>query len=199
MLLLNLVMILLVMSPSFRRQVAPALPVGMREAYYSVSTVHAALGTLAEFLGVYIMLVVGTKLIPERFRFKRWKLWMRTELALWWLVLLLGVGTYWVWYRTPESLAATSQAASGRVAVKLSNFDFTPKEVTIQAGSTVEWVNDGGRHSVVADDGSFKSETLKTGDKFERTFDKPGTYPYYCGFHGDKAGKDMAGVVRVTR
>lgn len=197
-LLLNLVMIILVMSPSFRRQVQPVLPQGLAETYYAVATAHAALGGLAEALGVYIMLVAGTKLIPERLRFKRWKVWMRTELAVWWLVLLLGVGTYLVWYRAPESQAANPQAAVGRVTVKLSNFDFNPKEVTIKRGSTVEWVNEGGRHSVVADDGSFQSPTLKTGEKFEHTFSSSGSYPYYCGFHGDKRGKDMAGVVRVS-
>jgi len=198
-LLLNLVMIFVVMSPSFRRQVQPVLPGEMRETYYVVATAHAALGGLAELLGVYIMLVAGTKLIPECLRFKRWNLWMRTELALWWLVLLLGVGTYLVWYRAPESQAAVPQAASGRVTVKLSNFAFTPNGVTVKVGSTVEWLNEGGRHAVVADNDSFKSETLRTGEKFERTFDKPGTYLYYCSFHGDKAGKDMSAVIKVVR
>jgi uncharacterized membrane protein YozB (DUF420 family) len=30
----------------------------------------------------------------------RYKLWMRLALALWWLVLLLGVATYVRWYGT---------------------------------------------------------------------------------------------------
>jgi plastocyanin len=63
----------------------------------------------------------------------------------------------------------------------------------------VEWVNDGGRHSVEADDGSFKSETLKQGDKFEHKFDKPGRYAYHCEFHGEKGGKDMAGTIIVRK
>jgi len=198
-LLLNLVMIILVMSPAFRRQVEPSLPDGISEAYYAVATAHAALGGIAELLGLYIVVVAGTSLLPERLRMKRWKLWMRTELALWWVVLLIGVGTYSVWYLAPESQAGKLQAASGRVIARVSNFDFSPRELTVRVGSTVEWAVEGGRHSVVADDGSFKSETLRTGDKFTRTFDQPGTYPYYCGFHGDKGGKDMAGEVKVSR
>jgi plastocyanin len=52
---------------------------------------------------------------------------------------------------------------------------------------------------VDADDGSFKSDILKEGDTFEHTFDKPGTYRYYCRFHGEKGGKDMAGKIVVTK
>jgi hypothetical protein len=36
--------------------------------------------------------------VPKAWRFRRWKLWMRVELALWLFVLLIGVGTYLIWY-----------------------------------------------------------------------------------------------------
>ncbi|MCI0486367.1 MAG: plastocyanin/azurin family copper-binding protein, partial [Blastocatellia bacterium] len=64
---------------------------------------------------------------------------------------------------------------------------------------TVEWINEGTRHSVDADDGSFKSEILKQGDKFEHTFTKAGTFAYHCRFHGEAGGKDMAGKVIVKK
>ena len=47
----------------------------------------------------------GTKWLPERLRLKRYKLWMRTVLALWWAVILFGVATYARWY-TPHLFAA---------------------------------------------------------------------------------------------
>ncbi len=199
-LLLNLVMIALVMGPSFR-QVEPQLPAGLGDRYYAVATVHATLGTAAELLGLYIVLVAATKLIPERLRFQRWKVWMRTELALWWLVVLIGVGTYYVWYMAPQPKAAARPAAAtaGHVAVKLTNFAFTPKEATVKAGSTVEWLDDTGRHTVEADDGSFRSGTLLSGDHFEHTFNQAGVFPYHCGFHGAAGGKDMAGVIKVVK
>jgi uncharacterized membrane protein YozB (DUF420 family) len=53
---------------------------------------------LAEILGLYIVLVAGTKILPETWRFKRWKLWMRIELTLWWVVLMMGAVTYLVSY-----------------------------------------------------------------------------------------------------
>jgi len=152
-------------------------------------------------LGLYIVIVAATKLLPARFRFKRYKPWMRAELTLWWVVVLIGIGTYYVWYIAPETKAAPRQIASGapaaatpeKVSVKISNFQFEPKEITINAGSTVEWADERGRHSVVASDGSFKSDTLVAGGSFEHRFDKAGTYYYYCGEHG----KDMSGVIVV--
>ena len=92
---------------------------------------------------------------------------------------------------------SAARAAAATVTVKVSSFQFTPKVVTVTVGSTVEWVNSGGRHTVEADDGSFKSDTLADGAKFSHTFAKAGKYPYHCSFHGEKGGKDMAGTVIV--
>lgn len=85
-----------------------------------------------------------------------------------------------------------------KAIIRITNFDFNPKQLTIPAGYTVIWKNEVGKHSIVADDGSFKSQTLNVGDTFVHTFDKAGTYPYYCGFHGSKGGHDMAASVVVT-
>jgi len=204
--LLNLVMIALIMVPSFHRQVQPQVPSGLNEAYYFVPYVHAILGTIAEVLGLYIVLVAATKVIPKKLRFKRYKPWMRTELGLWWVVILIGLATYYIWYIAPSSKAAAkpamaavqSAAAPEKASVKISNFQFDPKELTVKAGTTVEWTDDGGRHTVEADDGSFKSATLAAGGQFSYKFETPGVYPYYCTFHGEQHGKDMAGVITVT-
>lgn len=201
--LLNLLMIFLIMAPSFHKQVEPQLPGGLKESYYLVPYVHAVLGTIAEVLGVYIVLVAATKLVPRKLRFKRYKPWMRTELVLWWAVVLIGVGTYYVWYIKPAPNVAAQPmiaqpTAAEKLSVKISNFQFEPKELTINAGTIVEWTDVGGRHTVEADDGSFKSDTLTAGGTFEHRFESPGVYPYYCTFHGDKHGHDMAGIITVT-
>jgi uncharacterized membrane protein YozB (DUF420 family) len=96
--LVNLALIVLTMLPSFRVHVAPRIPLRLGKGYYAVATVHAALGTLAEGAGLYILLAVGTSLFPPRLRISNYKLWMRTVLVLWWGVLLLGVATYVRWY-----------------------------------------------------------------------------------------------------
>jgi len=96
--LVNLLLIVLTMLPSFRVHVAPKIPLKLGKSYYGLATAHAALGTLAELGGLYILLAVGTRLLPPQFRISNYKLWMRTVLALWWTVLLLGAATYARWY-----------------------------------------------------------------------------------------------------
>jgi plastocyanin len=204
--LLNLAMIFLVMLPSFRRQVEPQIPDGLSDAYYLVATLHAGLGAIAELLGLYIVLRAATKLLPESLRFQNYKAWMRTELALWWVVVLIGLGTYYIWYLAPaptdqtqaSAAASPSLAAVSRVTIKITNFAFQPKELAIPAGTTVEWIDELGRHTVQADDGSFKSDTLAAGGRFEHKFEQPGVFNYYCQFHGDQGGQEMAGVITVT-
>jgi plastocyanin len=203
--LLNLAMILLIMAPSFHRQVEPQLPGGLKETYYLVPYVHAVLGTIAELLGLYIVLVAATSIIPKKLRFNRYKPWMRTALALWWLVIAIGIGTYYVWYVRGERAVVTQSSATSpsaastapRAVIKISNFQFEPAALTVEAGTVVEWVDEKGRHTVSADDDSFKSDVLGAGGRFEHKFDTPGVYRYYCEFHGDKHGKEMAGVVTV--
>jgi uncharacterized membrane protein YozB (DUF420 family) len=97
-LVLNLVLIFSVMWPSFHLQVLPRLPKHFGKRYYAVATVHGIIGAVAELLGLYILLVAGTNILPQTWRFQRWKSWMRIELALWLFVLLTGIGTYFIWY-----------------------------------------------------------------------------------------------------
>src|SRR5437762_746949 len=94
-LLLNLLMIGLVMWPAFRRQVNPASLRVLHRSYYAAPMVHAALGTTAELLGLYIVLVAGTNVLPMWLRFTNWKVWMRTEFVLWFGVIISGMGTYY--------------------------------------------------------------------------------------------------------
>ena len=100
-LLLNVLMIALTMWPSFREQVVPHIPRALKRGYYAIVMVHMLLGTSTELLGIYIVLVAGTKLIPPSLRFTQWKRWMRIELALWLLTLTWGIGTYYEWYVVP--------------------------------------------------------------------------------------------------
>ncbi|MGZ5517590.1 MAG: DUF420 domain-containing protein [Limisphaerales bacterium] len=99
--LLNLLVIAPFMAPSYGSSVAPGLFKHIGHSYYWLATAHGVLGISAELLGLYILLVAGTNLLPQRYRFTRYKPWMRSALALWWLVLLLGLTTYVRWYGMP--------------------------------------------------------------------------------------------------
>jgi plastocyanin len=82
--------------------------------------------------------------------------------------------------------------------VSVTNFSFTPAQLTINAGDIVRWTNNAGTHNVVADDNSFTSGPVSSSAwVYEFTFNVPGTNPYYCQLHGGPGGSGMSGVIFV--
>jgi plastocyanin len=84
-----------------------------------------------------------------------------------------------------------AQSAPPTAAVKIDNFSFAPKELTVAVGTTVTWTNhDDIPHTVVSTEGNvFKSKVLDTDEKFSYTFTKAGTFPYFCSIHPKMTGK----------
>ena len=88
---------------------------------------------------------------------------------------------------SPGSSAKAPQPASAEV--KVDNFSFGPATLTVAVGTTVTWTNrDDIPHTVVSTDKVFKSKVLDTDEKFSFTFDKAGTYPYFCSIHPKMTG-----------
>ena len=86
--------------------------------------------------------------------------------------------------------ATTKPAPAAQLNVSIDNFSFNPPTLTVRAGATVTWVNrDDVPHTVTADDKAFASKTLDTDDQYSRTFDAPGTYPYFCAVHPHMTGR----------
>jgi plastocyanin len=74
--------------------------------------------------------------------------------------------------------------------VKIDNFSFGPQIITVAPGTKVTWKNrDDIPHTVVSADGVFKSRALDTDESFSFTFDKPGTYSYFCSIHPKMTGQ----------
>ena len=96
--ILNAALIVLAMIPAFRVQVLPGIPEKLGRGFYGLATAHAVAGSVTEVAGLYIMLAAGTRVLPQKLRLTRYKAWMRTVLALWWVVLILGMATYARWY-----------------------------------------------------------------------------------------------------
>jgi uncharacterized membrane protein YozB (DUF420 family) len=90
--------VLVWMLPAYLQNVWPDIPGEIASPFYWVPTLMLVLGLAVEALGAYVILVAGTNLIPERFRFRRYKVWMRSVLVLWWAVLITGLATYYVWF-----------------------------------------------------------------------------------------------------
>jgi plastocyanin len=69
-----------------------------------------------------------------------------------------------------------------------------PASVTVSAGTTVQWSNEGQhRHTVTADDGSWTSQEMTSGAVYQHTFTQPGTYTYHCTKHP----REMRGTIIV--
>ena len=89
--------------------------------------------------------------------------------------------------------------AGETVTVDVHKYKFIPPEITVKVGTTVRWVNTEKRqyHSVwFKESGEPEPEYFWPDEFFERTFDKPGVYPYVCEPH--EIDYDMKGVVRVV-
>jgi len=90
---------------------------------------------------------------------------------------------------------AAPRAATKNVTLTDNAFD--PKTITVNVGDTITWTDQGqNEHTVTADNGSFDSGDLKTGEKtsFSFTFAKAGTFAYHCKYHG---AMGMVGTVMV--
>ena len=100
-----------------------------------------------------------------------------------------------------EQVDEPSSAAGAEVSLK--NIAYDPPTLEVSVGEEVVWVNDDQaiKHTVTSGkpgtdevpgateakpaklSGEFDSGTLQTGDDFTFTFDKEGTYTYFCKIH----------------
>jgi plastocyanin len=100
-------------------------------------------------------------------------------------------------------VALNPQPAQAVQTVTISDFDFSPQEIVVDEGTRVTWnypIGSGVQtHSVTSDvDGRFDSQDINPGGSFNNIFVQPGTYRYYCKYHGSKGGQGMSGIVRVS-
>lgn len=84
------------------------------------------------------------------------------------------------------STPATAAPGTSANAIDIKGFAFNPADASVKVGTKVTWTNsDSAPHNVVADDGSFKSETLNQGDSYSFSPTKAGTFDYVCTFHAN--------------
>jgi plastocyanin len=95
----------------------------------------------------------------------------------------------------------------GGPAIEIKNFDFQPDPLTVSVGDSVTWTNqDDILHTVTSGigqeqgvpgvsknkdakpDGLYTQDMDGVGAEFSFTFDKPGSYDYYCAIHPGMTG-----------
>ena len=88
--------------------------------------------------------------------------------------------------------AGDSGETMDKSQVTIQDFSFQPMTLTVPVGAKVTWVNrDEEPHTIFSTDSIFKSKALDTDDQFSFTFEKPGTYEYFCSVHPKMTGKIM--------
>jgi len=87
------------------------------------------------------------------------------------------------------TLVASSSAGADTKTVQITRQGFTPTTTTVTVGDSVTWRNaDSTSHQVVANDGSFASPVLKSGETYTATFQKTGSVTYHDSFATSKRG-----------
>ena len=81
----------------------------------------------------------------------------------------------------------TSPGSPAANEVIIKSFSYNPKEINIKVGDTVTWTNeDSAAHTVTGS--GWDSGNMGQGQTYSKTFDKAGTYEYYCTFHPSMLG-----------
>lgn len=92
----NAVLIIAVMNPAFFRLLPSALSDPGSTQTIAIWA-HASLGAAAELIGVYAVLSMRMD-VPESWRIRNVKWFMRIAFLLWALALVVGIVLYWVQY-----------------------------------------------------------------------------------------------------
>ncbi|MEO1563924.1 MAG: cupredoxin family copper-binding protein [Pseudomonadota bacterium] len=95
------------------------------------------------------------------------------------------------------SLAATPVLTSISFAdghadhiVEIKGHSFSPANLVVKAGETVEFINrDGAPHTATADNGAFDTGRLGRNDVGMIKIDAAGTYGYFCAVHPNMRGE----------
>ena len=99
----------------------------------------------------------------------------------------------------PPTNVPPTAAAPSSFNLDMIDFSFSVLNLEVPAGSTLTWTNAGkARHSATADDGSFDTGLIGSGEQASISFDTPGVYTYFCILHGAAGGIGMSAIITVT-
>ncbi len=92
--------------------------------------------------------------------------------------------------RGGSASATPSLTARAKRRVRIVDFAFTPKTITIARGTRVRWTNTGSvAHTSTSNTGKWDSGTIAPGASFSRVFRRAGTFRYHCSIHPNMKGK----------
>jgi plastocyanin len=96
-----------------------------------------------------------------------------------------------------SSESSTSSQPTSTDKVNITNYTFSPANITVKVGTTVTWTNnDDVDHTVTSDtapNSGPDSGLINPGDTYTYTFNQAGTFNYHCAQH-----LYMKGTITVT-
>lgn len=94
------------------------------------------------------------------------------------VVLVIGV------FSLPEGLDAATATDSRHHVIIMEAVHFQPDVLTLRPGDSVTWTNkDPFPHTVVAENGAFKSGNIAPGMSWKHTIRTKGIIRYFCSLH----------------
>ncbi len=105
------------------------------------------------------------------------------------------------------AIAGTAEAKPKKVTINVAEYSFSPQNVAIVVGDTVEWKNTGVQvHTATSGYGindpnagvAFDSGALSAGGTYRKVFTSTGKFPYFCVPHEVLGMKGSVSVVTTT-
>lgn len=123
------------------------------------------------------------------------RVWAGAAMLL--VVALLGVNDAVATAHASTATRAGRTAMSTRATtsrVKIVDFAFRPRAITVPKGTRVTWVNRGNvSHTSTSLSGLWDSGVIAPGNSFSRVFRRAGTFRYKCTIHPSMLGKIVVG------
>lgn len=104
-----------------------------------------------------------------------------TAVALALLVLAPAVGA-----REPGDAASRATQVA---RVRIIDFAFRPRNLSIPRGTVVRWANRGNRTHTTTSNTSLWNHTLAPGETYRRRFRRTGTFAYHCSIHPEMTAR----------
>jgi plastocyanin len=103
------------------------------------------------------------------------------------------------------SFLVVPAAAQSTAAAEIVDFDFAPRDLTVDSGTAITWTNKGARpHTVTDRGGTFDTNPIAPGAKGTVTLSAPGRYYFFCRINPSRMngtvtvrGDEAAEVTRV--
>ena len=100
------------------------------------------------------------------------------------LALTLGATTFATACSSPSNSDSSAEEPAIAATVHISDGEFDPRDVEIEPGGSVLWINDDVTdHSLTFLDSTLRSGRIKATRTWVHTFAEPGEYRYYDDIH----------------